>query len=479
MKHFLLVLGLLGCTFAFAQFKDEIENPLVPHENSIELGLRGGLGLTYGPSATSTNDTRMTPDFRLMFLGQTVDDRGVAKLTWLFPRTLGFNLAYRKAGENPMNSWAVRLGVQRTQQNYYYNYPYPLNDPLQSNAGGWVQDFKFNTYSFTIQRAWQGNFAQLSVSPTFGKILQDDIPHTQTGPLSYVDGEGNGAIVSSTPLKKQSLFITPEFGWKGVYETVMPYEVSVGLNIPLGNVMQQDFDLRFQGQNLTTNTLKYNLGSFFVNLNLPVTAHSWKPAPKRTPTPKPPKEKKEKVPKPVKPKETDKPDKGPQPPIAKPSKSPKPPKVKPPKVKKPKPAPQPKPLPQPKPDKPPKPEKEVVQEQAPRKEVRKFNQQEEFTVKKQTVTIKYYDNFSVDGDVISLYLNGELLVKKQKVDLKPKTLTVTLKPGENYLVMRAENEGRIPPNTAAITVDDGKQSQTAILRAKKRKNVAIKIVYQP
>lgn len=401
----------------FAQPQDEIENPLVPHENSIEIGLKGGIGFTYPTAPLSSTNSNLQPVFKLIYVGTTLDENGVGKTVLLFPRSIGINVGYRKKGENPLHSWAVKLGVSRTQQNYYFNYPEPLSNPAISQVGGWVQDIKFSSAQLSVQRCWTKYFAQLSFASTIGRIKEDDSPLTGARTDDYLDNAGNGAIITTSPISSTIFLITPEIGTYGIYKNTIPYELSIGYNYGLSKLMSQKFELYQGGQNFGTSSVNYGLNSVFVNLNIPITVSKWA-------------------------KEANKP--------------------KPSKPEKPKPA-----------------EKEVVVENTPRKEVQSFKQQEAFTVENAKVTVEFWDNLTVDGDIISLYLNGELLVKNQKVITSHKSVIVTLKPGENFLVMRAQNEGRIPPNTAAISINDGKKTQTVILRAKKRKNAGIRIWYEP
>jgi len=71
--------------------------------------------------------------------------------------------------------------------------------------------------------------------------------------------------------------------------------------------------------------------------------------------------------------------------------------------------------------------------------------------------VDLYDNGEIDGDSISLFYNGRLLISHKR--LSDKALTMTLKVEDkkdvNELVMYAENLGEIPPNTALMVVTDG------------------------
>jgi len=72
-------------------------------------------------------------------------------------------------------------------------------------------------------------------------------------------------------------------------------------------------------------------------------------------------------------------------------------------------------------------------------------------------TVNLYDNGQIDGDTVTLYFNGKLLVSKQRLSTTPISLKIKLNLDntENDLVMIAENLGSIPPNTALMIVTVG------------------------
>jgi hypothetical protein len=78
-------------------------------------------------------------------------------------------------------------------------------------------------------------------------------------------------------------------------------------------------------------------------------------------------------------------------------------------------------------------------------------------IQKDTFTVKVYDNGEIDGDSISVFYNGSLLVSHKRLSDKPITLNLTFDKSVdvNELTMYAENLGTIPPNTALMVVTDG------------------------
>jgi len=71
--------------------------------------------------------------------------------------------------------------------------------------------------------------------------------------------------------------------------------------------------------------------------------------------------------------------------------------------------------------------------------------------------VDMYDNGQIDGDTISLFFNGKLMVSRQRLSTDPIHLNITMDPTrtDNELVMYAENLGSIPPNTALMIVTVG------------------------
>lgn len=72
------------------------------------------------------------------------------------------------------------------------------------------------------------------------------------------------------------------------------------------------------------------------------------------------------------------------------------------------------------------------------------------------ITIKIWDSEYQDNDTISLYLNGQWLLKEYMLHNKKKTIKATLDPtGDNFFILYAHNEGTKPTNTAAVVIYDG------------------------
>jgi len=86
--------------------------------------------------------------------------------------------------------------------------------------------------------------------------------------------------------------------------------------------------------------------------------------------------------------------------------------------------------------------------------------------------VDLYDDGDVDGDIISVYYNGKALLTNKKLTANPLTLNLTTDASraENELLIYAENEGEIPPNTALMIVTEGNNRTEVRVTADAKKN---------
>lgn len=79
------------------------------------------------------------------------------------------------------------------------------------------------------------------------------------------------------------------------------------------------------------------------------------------------------------------------------------------------------------------------------------------SIERPTFKLDFYDNGEIDGDSISVFYNGKIVLSHQKLSGNPISLTLSLdkNAAENMITMYADNLGTIPPNTALMIVTDG------------------------
>ena len=106
---------------------------------------------------------------------------------------------------------------------------------------------------------------------------------------------------------------------------------------------------------------------------------------------------------------------------------------------------------------------------------------ETINIRSESFKVDFYDDGIVDGDSISVFYNGRLLLSHQRLSEKPITLTIKADPGKaiNELVMYAENLGEIPPNTALMIVHDGNTRYEVRLISDTEKNASIRFNFLP
>jgi hypothetical protein len=78
--------------------------------------------------------------------------------------------------------------------------------------------------------------------------------------------------------------------------------------------------------------------------------------------------------------------------------------------------------------------------------------------KADSLVLSLFDNGTVDGDTVSVVLNGEVIIAKKGLSENALKTTIHISPqmGDSLqLVMYAENLGAIPPNTGVLVIQDG------------------------
>ena len=89
---------------------------------------------------------------------------------------------------------------------------------------------------------------------------------------------------------------------------------------------------------------------------------------------------------------------------------------------------------------------------------RKIQKIDEIFFNSDSLLLSFYDNGTVDGDTISMVLNGKFIAEKIKLTTNAYRITIPTRIGQNdslLLVMQAESLGLIPPNTGLLIIQDG------------------------
>ena len=78
--------------------------------------------------------------------------------------------------------------------------------------------------------------------------------------------------------------------------------------------------------------------------------------------------------------------------------------------------------------------------------------------KSDSLTLSLFDNGIVDGDTVSVVLNGQVIIPKQRLSDTTYRKVIKITPGLGdslELVIYAENLGTIPPNSGMLIIEDG------------------------
>lgn len=96
--------------------------------------------------------------------------------------------------------------------------------------------------------------------------------------------------------------------------------------------------------------------------------------------------------------------------------------------------------------------------------------------KSDSLELALYDNGEVDGDTVSVLLNGELILAKQGLKTTAIRKTIYVPSGKTdslTLVLYAENLGKYPPNTGLLVVHDGDDVYQIRFSADLQQNAAV------
>ncbi|WP_282782803.1 hypothetical protein [Phaeodactylibacter xiamenensis] len=103
---------------------------------------------------------------------------------------------------------------------------------------------------------------------------------------------------------------------------------------------------------------------------------------------------------------------------------------------------------------------------------RKVKVKKQIALSSNSPVLKVRDTEKEDGDIISISLNGDWIARGLHVTNREVEIALRLRKGRNYLIMYAENEGEIPPNTAAMKVG----LQEVILNSSKDSSEALELI---
>ncbi|CAN5700661.1 hypothetical protein BH11BAC3_BH11BAC3_05540 [soil metagenome] len=107
---------------------------------------------------------------------------------------------------------------------------------------------------------------------------------------------------------------------------------------------------------------------------------------------------------------------------------------------------------------------------------RKLGSSKEVYFESDSLVLTLYDNGEVDGDTVSVLMNGQMIFAKTLLTEKPNTKTIYIDPSMPdtlMMVMYAESLGSIPPNTGLLIIMDGEKRYEVRFSADLKTNAGI------
>jgi hypothetical protein len=107
---------------------------------------------------------------------------------------------------------------------------------------------------------------------------------------------------------------------------------------------------------------------------------------------------------------------------------------------------------------------------------RKMKNEQAVYFESDSLVLTLYDNGEVDGDTVSVLMNGKIIFAKQGLTTKANSKTIYIDKNMSdslSMVMYAENLGSIPPNTGLLIIMDGEKRYEVRFSADLQTNAAI------
>jgi hypothetical protein len=101
------------------------------------------------------------------------------------------------------------------------------------------------------------------------------------------------------------------------------------------------------------------------------------------------------------------------------------------------------------------------------------------TVNTREVVLNIYDDGAIDNDTVSVYLDNKMVINHAMLTDRPLIVKIHLDEDNDYheLVMVADNEGEIPPNTSLMIVKAGDKEYKVNITSSLQKNATVTFKY--
>ncbi|MCB9192364.1 MAG: WD40 repeat domain-containing protein [Flavobacteriales bacterium] len=127
------------------------------------------------------------------------------------------------------------------------------------------------------------------------------------------------------------------------------------------------------------------------------------------------------------------------------------------------------------------PYRSIVSEVPERKEnrrVKPIRHEHKLELTGNKLTFEIWDAQVIDGDIVSIYVGDECIVKEYSITDVKKTVTFDASAYKRvYVYLHAHNLGTLPPNTVTMTVSDGEQTHQIELRSDLSGSAALELTF--
>lgn len=110
---------------------------------------------------------------------------------------------------------------------------------------------------------------------------------------------------------------------------------------------------------------------------------------------------------------------------------------------------------------------------------RKIRKGKTIIITHDVITITLYDNNKEDGDSVSVWYGDSCIVQHLSLTHKKVTFTLHIDPTQpKAIILYAENQGSMPPNTAGVTITDGRKKNDIVLSSDLKTCDSVTLVYK-
>jgi hypothetical protein len=95
------------------------------------------------------------------------------------------------------------------------------------------------------------------------------------------------------------------------------------------------------------------------------------------------------------------------------------------------------------------------------------------------IVVQLFDEGQIDGDAVSVYYNGKMIINNQILTHKAITFTIDASAANRHheFILISESEGTVPPNTALMRIKAGTQQFELKVSSSTTRNAKIAIDY--